>query len=99
MKIITVPEDVKIGEKSFSCKEVLLLQLDNYGEVKTISMVRQAQKVAEAIEKGNGTITLENAEYDLLKAACQKIIFLPGASRKLLPYFEAVESAQEVEKK
>lgn len=96
MKIITVPEDIKVGEKAFSCKEVLMLQLDNYGEVKTISMVRQAQKVAEAIEKGNGTITLEDAEYDLLKAACQKIVFLPGAARKLLPFYEAVESAQAV---
>lgn len=102
MKIVTVPQDITIkfgdGEKVFTCKEVLLFQLDTYAEVKTLSMVRQAAKVAEAIEKGNGTISLEDADYDLLKAACQKIAYVTKVSRQLIPFYEAVEKAEAVAK-
>lgn len=102
MKIVKVPPDVtvKLGEaeKTFTAKEVFTHQLDTYTDVKTLSMVRQAQKVIDAIERGNGTISLEDAEYDLLKGACREIRYIPKVSRHLLPFYEALESAEEVKK-
>lgn len=102
MKIITVPADIPVkfadGEKVFSCKEVLTAQLDTYAEIKTASMVRQAQKVLAAIEAGNGTITLEDADYELLKAACGKILYAFKVSNHILPFYEAVERAEDLKK-
>jgi len=102
MRIIAIPEPIKVkfddGEKTFTCKEVLLHQLDLYGELKTLSMLREAQKVAEAIEAGNGTISLEDSQYELLKAACQQPKYIPKVGMKVLPFFDAVEKAEEVKK-
>lgn len=61
-------------------------------------MKRQAQKVLAAIETGNGTITLEDAEYDLLKAACVKILYPFKISNHILPFYEAVEKAEDIKK-
>jgi hypothetical protein len=102
LKIITVPADITVkfadGDKTYSLKEVLTTQLDMYAEIKSASMVRQAQKVLAAIETGTGTIALEDADYDLLKAACQKILYPFKVSKSILPFYEAVESAQPVTK-
>lgn len=102
MKIITVPVDVvvKLGEESkeFPFKKALILHLDCYGELKTISQIREAAKVIDAIEAGNGTITLEDTQYDLLSAACKKTVYHPLVVRQLFAYYDAVENAEEIKK-
>ena len=106
MKIVKVPADINatgIGvngkeEKIFSFKEALTFHLDNYGEIKTISMTRQSQKVIDAIEAGNGTIVLEDADYDLLKAACSKVVYIPRVTRQLFAFYDAVDHPEEVKK-
>lgn len=98
MRLITVPPDIAVkfndGDKVFTCKEVFIHQIDSYAEIKTASMMRQAQKVVDAIENGNGTISLEDADYDLLKAACSQIKYFPKVGRSILPFFDALDGAE-----
>jgi hypothetical protein len=104
MKIITVPKEVTVTlegmePKEFPFKKALILHLDNYGDLKTISQIRDAQKVIDAIEAGNGTISLEDKQYELLAAACKGRVYHPTVTRQLLSYYSAVEAAEDVEKK
>lgn len=99
MKIIDVPAEILVkdnsgGEKAFPFKDVLKTSMDNYVELKTISQIREAAKIIEKIEAGNGTIGLEDAEYAILKAACAKVVYVPFVSRQLLKYYDAVEGAK-----
>lgn len=106
MRIIKVPEKVVIKDEKgapaegldIPFKKFLTDHIDNYGETKTVSQLRQAQKVIDKIEGGNGTISLEDAEFDILKNACSKIIYRPVLARQLFAYYDAVEQAEEVKK-
>ena len=103
MRLIKTPADVKVkvNEETsdlFTFKKVLIDQIDNYGETKTVSQLRQAAKIIDKIEAGNGTISLEDAEYEIVKAACSKIVYKPVLARQLLSYFDSVEAAEEVGK-
>ena len=102
MKIITVPEKAVIKDEKgapveldIPFKTFLIAHIDSYGETKTVSQLRQAQKVIDAVESGNGTIALEDEQYKLLKAACEKIVYRPVVSRQLIAYYDAVEKASE----
>ena len=102
MKIITVPADVtvKIGdeEKEVPFKTALILHLDVYPEIKTISQSREAKKVMDAIEAGNGTIALEDAQYALLSAACKNRAYPQIYTRQMFSYYDAIDAAEEVKK-
>jgi hypothetical protein len=102
VKIITVPQEitVKLGteEKGFPFKTTLISHLDSYGELKTVSQVRDAAKIIDAIEAGNGTIALEDAQFDILAAACKKAVYHPAITRQLLSYYDAMDTAQDVKK-
>lgn len=106
MKIITVPGKVAIKDEKgkelegveITFKMFLIRHIDGYVETKTVSQLRTAQKVIDAIEAGNGTITLEDEQYKILKAACEKVGYPNGVGRQLLQYYDAVESAEEVKK-
>jgi len=102
MRLITCPADVVVklddGEKEFPFKKTLVAHLDNYGELKTVSQIREAQKVIDAIEAGNGTIALEDTQYDLLAAACKRVIYIPRVTRQLIAYYDAIDKAEEVKK-
>ena len=102
MKIITVPADVKVKlgeeEREFPFKAALILHIDNYVEIKTISQSRDAGKIIDAIEKSNGTISLEDAQYALLSAACKNRVYHQTITRQILAYYDAVEGASEVQK-
>jgi hypothetical protein len=106
MKIIEVPATVTVkpittqkGEdKAIPFKEFLGLHLDAYGNIKTPKQVRQLGKLFDAIEAGNGTISIEDADYDLLKAALEEIKYIPGVARQMVSYYDAVDKAQEVKK-
>lgn len=103
MKIITVPADVKvkIGDEEtdlFTFKKALIAHLDNYAEIKSVSQLRDAQKVIDAIEAGNGTISMEDEQYKLLKAACEKLVYKPLIARQLMTYYSAVEGAEDLKK-
>ena len=102
MKIITVPADVKVKlgeeEREFPFKAALIAHLDNYVEIKTISQSREAQKVIDAIEAGNGTISLEDSQYTLLSSACKSRVYHNAITRQILSYYDAVEKAEEVKK-
>ena len=102
MKIITVPPDVKVKlgdeEREFPFKAALVLHLDSYVEIKTISQVRDAKKILDAIEAGNGTISLEDKQYEVLAAACKSKAYHTMISRQLLSYYDAIEKAADVTK-
>lgn len=103
MKLIVVPTEkvtLKLGgerTKELSFAEFLTTALDAYAEIKTPKQWRQASKVLAAIEKANGNISLEDADYELIKSAVAAGGgFLPVAGRQLVPYADAVENAEEV---
>jgi tRNA A37 threonylcarbamoyladenosine synthetase subunit TsaC/SUA5/YrdC len=99
VKIIKVPADVVVKlpgveeGKAFPFKEALILHLDSYVELKTISQSREASKIIDAIEKGNGTISLEDAQYAILSAACKNRVYHQTITRQLLSYYDAVDGA------
>ena len=97
MKIITVPSDVKVKlgeeEREFPFKAALIAHLDNYVDLKTISQSREASKVIDAIEKGNGTISLEDKQYEILSAACKNRVYHQAITRQLLSYYDAIDAA------
>jgi hypothetical protein len=106
MKLIKAPEksivvkhptsnDEKKVEKEISFTEFVTTCIDNYVEIKTPKQWRQAQKVVAAVEAMNGTLQLEDAEYELLKAAVEKGgSYAPFAGRQLVDFAEAVENAE-----
>lgn len=101
MKIVKVPENVKvkIGEEStdiFTFKKVLTDHIDSYGETKTVTQLRQASKIIDKIEAANDSLSLEDADYEILKAACSKIVYKPLVARQMLSYYDAVEKAESV---
>ncbi len=107
MKIIDVPADVtpkpiggKGGEdgKPISFKEWLTVHIDTYGGIKSPSQVRQAGKIVGAIEAGNGTMSFEDADFDVLKASLQESKYISGVARQLTSFYDAVDKAQEVKK-
>lgn len=108
MKIIEVPAAIKVklrtqdGDKETDGKfaEWATNVLDFYSEVKTVKQVRQVQKIADALEVANGTVSLEDADYDLLKAAVEAYPtkLPPFIVRQHLSFVDAIEKAQEVKK-
>lgn len=104
MRVIEIPATVTLkplGEggkpEELSFKKWALLHIDHYAEVKTPGQIRQCAKIAAALEK-EGNTQLEDAEYELLKAAIGAPKFTPGASRQLISYYDAIDGAQEVKK-
>lgn len=106
MKIIDVPADVTpkgimgrpSDEKPVSFKEWLMVHIDSYGGIKTPSQVRQAVKIVAAVEAGNGTISMEDAEFEVLKSSTQESKYVPGVARQLTSFYDALDNAQEVKK-
>ena len=98
MKIIKVPAEIKVKgsgseEKEFPFKDVLKFHLDSYVELKTISQIREAAKIIDKIEAATEGISLEDAEYAILKAACGKAVYVPFVTRQLLAYYDSVDQA------
>lgn len=106
MKIITVPADVVItfttqhGDKdeALPFKKVLVHQMDTFDQVKTRAQIRQAEKIVKVIEESNGTISLEDADFNILNDACREFRFNAYINRRLVSYIDALEKAEEVKK-
>lgn len=107
MKVIEVPETVSVkpigaqekGEaKPISFKEFVSIHIDTYGQAKTPKQFRQLAKIHDALEASSGTMSVEDADYDLLKAALEEGKYIPGISRQLVSYYDAVDKAQDVKK-
>lgn len=103
MKIVDVPAPiaVKIGVKGevvedVDFKKFLVFHLDHHAEIKSLDQLRQVNKIVAAVEGGNGTIKLEDADYTLLKAALQNPKYHTAVGRQLLPFYDAFDKAQEV---
>jgi hypothetical protein len=109
MKIIDIPADIQIrlktqtGEDKLEPRKFVVWAeeiVDFYGEVKTLKQVRQVQKITDALKSANGTMQLEDADYDLFKAAVEAYpTKLPAfITKQHLPFIDALERAQEVKK-
>lgn len=109
MKVIEIPKPLTLklktqtGEITQESKfpEWASNMVDFYGEgVKTIKQVRQVQKIVDALDASNGTVSLEDADYDLLKAALEAYPgkISPHVLRQHLPFIDAIEAAQDVKK-
>lgn len=101
MKVITVPGTVELKEVQgdpISFKKFLMTHLDAFEGIKTPSQVRQAAKIAGAIEDCNGSLSLEDAEYETLKSAVQSVKYIPKISRQLIAYYDAFDRAESLSK-
>jgi hypothetical protein len=109
MKIIEIPADVAIKLKRQNGEDFTEPAkfstwaeniIDFYSEAKTLKQVRQVQKIVDALKSANGTMQLEDADYELLKAAIDAYPskLPPFIVRQHLPFIDAVEKAQEVKK-
>jgi len=110
MKIIEIPMDLAIKFKEPSTGEDISKPakfsdwaeniVDFYGEAKTLKQVRQVQKIVDALHGANGTMQLEDAEYDLLKAAVENYPtkMPPFIVRQHMAFIDAIEKAQDVKK-
>lgn len=110
MKIITVPkplEKISIvvllpagipGEKEITLTFGQWLQtaLDQYLPLgKGPKAQRQAAKIAESIEQANGAIRLEDADFEVVKAAVETFQFQPKVNRHAGLFWAAIENVQE----
>lgn len=98
MKVITSPVAITInlGDRAVTheFKKFLVEAIDLHQPAgRTIKMIRQAAKIVDVIEGSNGTIKLEDADYELLKSALDSVAWNPAVARRLLPFFDAVEGA------
>jgi hypothetical protein len=105
MKILDIPATVTVkpvggqGEpRQLPFREFCLTHIDTYAEIKMTGQIRQIAKIAAALEGDAATFQLEDAEYELLKAACGAPKFLPGVCRQVVSYYDALDKAQDVKK-
>ena len=105
MKVIEIPAPIKaklIGSKDepkeIPFKEFLELHTDTFSGAKTPKQFRQLAKIAEALDGSKDTFQLEDADYDLLKECLNEGKYLPGVAKQLIPFYDAIEKAQDVKK-
>lgn len=107
-KVIKVPPQVPIPEKyrtseddpkESTFKEFVETAMNNYmPSGRGINQIRQAQKIMEKVEKMDGQLILEDAEFNTVKEAVMTAQFPPRAARTCLSFFEAVEAGKDVKK-
>jgi hypothetical protein len=106
MKVIDVPAAAKVKafeggeERELAFKDFLLSAIDTYEPFGAgLAGIRQGVKVAGAVEAANGTVALEDADFDALKRAVEgckwKVPVARGVEKA--GYFAAFEKAQTVE--
>lgn len=98
MRIIDVPPVVDIdGKGKISFKEFLEVALNQYPPFgQGIKNMRQGFKIAQAIEAADGTLKLEDSDYETLKMAVESAKYNPVISRYCIPFLDAIEKAQAV---
>lgn len=107
MRQIKIPDVVTIELESGDSRSAkfqvsffkfMEVQLDGYGEneKRTPVQMRQVNKVLDRVSAATDMLNLEDADFDLVKAACKVSQFVPRVGRKLLAFFDAIEAAQEV---
>ena len=107
MRIITVPANLRIKmprqgfvdpeEKDYSFKEYVTDCLDA-AQAKTVKQVRTSSRIIDFAEKANGTLTLEDEDYNVLKEVASPGPFFVKVARQLLSFVDAIEKAEEVKK-
>ena len=108
MKIIDIPEvDIEVellgrtDLQPIKFKKWLQETIDAYPESqKTQDQARESALIATKIKEADTSINLENSEYKIVKAACEAPGVLNGGiKRQILPYFDAVNNAQDPDAK
>jgi hypothetical protein len=103
MQIVNVPASIcpnykDTDLKPISFKDWLINHIDSYASIKTPSQVRQANKIVAAIEAGDDTMSFEDAEFEVVKGSLQDGKYIPAIARQLIPFYDAIDGAQEVKK-
>lgn len=106
MKLLQIPKPITItysapsGERSeeVTFQKFLSLHLDAL-EPKTWAQIRIVEAISRTVEKADGThISLEDAQYDVLKDAIEKPRYLMPFAKKMLSFADSVENPEEVKK-
>lgn len=98
---IMFPPEIAKGlepdNRTVSFQEFLTTAVDQFEEFgKGVSGIRQGAKIIEIVEKANGEFQLEDADYAKLKEATNFASYNPKIARFLIPFFEALETAETV---
>jgi len=103
MKIVDVPPDAEIKfpgrpeAAKMSFREFLISAMDMYEPAgKGPSNIRKAFKIVSSIEAMDGHLTLEDADFEVLKSAVESASWKPAAARQLVAFFDAMDKVQEV---
>ena len=101
MKTIQISPSIEISVHNvkdlITFQTFITIAIDQYEKLaKGASNIRLAAKIIDKIEQSSGkeNLSLEDTEYDAVKEAIEGAKWNPAVSRKLLPFFDAVESAK-----
>jgi hypothetical protein len=97
---ITVRHEGNTKETAFG--EFLRMALDAYNPLgHGTSNIRKAVKIHEKVEGINGAaeLVVEDEEHRTIKAAVEAMEWNPAAARQMIPFFDAVEKAEDGEAK
>ena len=102
MKRVQVPSpvEVKMVGSTMEFKEFCLQAMESsqsYG--KGLANVRKYIRTCEVLEKGanaEGFVFFEDEDFHCLHDAVKTTAFRPSVGRSLLPFYEAMEKAEEV---
>ena len=101
MKTIQIPQPIEINahdvKDSITFQTFITIAIDQYEKLaKGASNIRLAAKIIDKIEQPSGkeNLSLEDTEYNAVKEAVEEAKWNPAVARKLLPFFDAVESAK-----
>jgi len=96
MKTIKVPEEVKLDvggevEQVFTFKEFLLAAINTHEPFgQGIKNIRQGYKLAELAESDEEELELEDADYEVLKAAVEACKWNPFVARNAITFYDAL---------
>ena len=96
--------DPNVKPLTISFQEFVEASLDQYEPLGTgYKMAKRGRAISEAIdvmdetkESDNYVLRLEDEDFDIVKNAVNKAKFRPAANRRMVNFYEAVETAQEV---
>ena len=91
------PDGTNAGKKDETFQHFLVGAIDTHKEFgHGITKVRQGVKIHAAVMEANGVLRLEDADYDMLKAAVEGCPWMPRYARECITFFDALENAQQL---
>jgi len=107
MKLIKVPDAIEVKverpdgrkfERTLTFVDFVRESVENCETfARGLKNVRKADRILRAVESldGQSALKIESEDFEALKDAVDKMGWLPAVARRLLPFYEAIESAED----